>query len=145
MASKLLKGYKRLPGPPRRYQTPNGVLITEYEYRSRKARRQKDREGRPVFRNYSQQRRFRESQEFLRLRFNIRSIDPEALVESGSDMEAAMAELSSDPQFGRSGVFGVPGKADSTSRGDRFALLLDAIGAPEYYFWRYWYSETRVE
>lgn len=145
MASKLPKGYKRLPGRPRRYQTPSGKLITEYEYRSRKARRQKNSEGRSVFKNYSQQRRFRESQEFLRLRFNIRSIDPQALVESGSDMEAAMAELSSDPQFGRSGVFGTPGSADIHAKGHRFAALLDAMGAPDYYFWRYWYSETRVE
>lgn len=138
MASKLLKGYKRLPGRPRRYLTPNGVEITEYEYRSRKARRVKDAEGNPLFRNYSQQRRFRESQEFLRLRFNIRSMDPQALVDAGSDLEAAIAETQRHPQFGRSGVF--PGNEPT----GRLADLLDAMGAPAYYFWRYWYSETRV-
>lgn len=139
MASKLLKGYRRLPGRPVRYESPYGKLITEYEYRSRKARRQKDSEGNPVFRNYSQQRRFRESQEFLRLRFNIRSLDSEQLVEAGSDLEAAIAETTRHPRFGSSGVF--PGNEPT----GRLADLLDAIGAPEYYFWRFWYSETRIQ
>lgn len=143
MASKLLKGYTRLPGRPRRYLTPSGVEITEYQYRSRKARRQKGSGGKPVFRNYSQQRRFRESQDFLRLRFNIRSIDPSQLIDSGSDLEAAMAEVAADPNRGKSGLFGGAQEADSTARGHRLALLLDAMGAPDYYFWRFWYSETR--
>lgn len=137
MAAKPLKGYKRLPGSPRRYLTPWGKKITEYEYRSRKARRYKDENGKSVFQNYSQQRRFRQDQEFLRLRFNIRSIDPGMMVEAGSDLEGAVAELTRHPDFGKSGIFpaGPEGK---------FAELLDAMGAPDYYFWRFWYSETSV-
>lgn len=135
MASKPLKGYKRLPGSAHRYLTPSGREISEYEYRSRKARRVKGADGKQLFRNYSQQRRFRESQEFQRLRFNIRSIDPSQLVGYGSDLEAAAYELTTDPNFGRSGMF--PGGPEG-----RFADLLAAQGAPDWYFWRFWYSET---
>lgn len=137
MVSKPLKGYKRLPGPPRRYLTPSGVQITEYEYRSRKARRYKDAEGQSIFGNYSQQRRFREDQEFMRLRFNIRSMDPGQMVDAGSDLEGSVAELMRNPDFGKSGIF--PGGPEG-----RFADLLAEMGAPDYYFWRFWYSETKV-
>src|SRR5512146_1119391 len=99
MAAKPLKGYKRLPGSAHRYLTPSGVEISEYEYRSRKARRKKGADGKPLFANYSQQRRFRESQEFMRVRFNVQSIDPSVLVDAGSDLEAAMVEVSRHPQF----------------------------------------------
>lgn len=141
MASKPLKGYKRLKGSPRRYLTPSGQEITEYEYRSRKARRVKGNDGKSLFKNYSQQRRFRQTQKFQRLRFQIRSIDPDILVDAGSDLEAAIVELTHHPDFGKSGVFGPEGEAEPIGR---FADLLNAIGAPDYYFWRFWYSETRA-
>ena len=132
MAANPLRGYRRLPGTAHRYLTPNGVEISEYEYRSRKAKR-------AGFRNYSQQRRFRETQEFLRLRFNIRSIDPSLMVEAGSDLEAAAFELQADHNYGRSGVFAHRAKNKS-----RFSKLLAAAGAPDWYFFRYWYSETVI-
>jgi hypothetical protein len=137
MRSPTLKGYKRLPGSAHRYLTPNGVEISEYEYRSRKAKRLRTKDKKPVFANASQQRRFREDQEFLRLRFNIRSMDSSVLVDAGSDMEIAIVELSRDPDFGKSGHF--PNGPEG-----RFADLLAAMGAPDYYFWRFWYSETKV-
>lgn len=137
MAAKPLKGYKRLKGVPRRYSTPSGKIITEYEYRSRKARRVKGADGKPLFKNYSQQRRFRESQIFQEFRFKIRRIDPSMVVDTGSDLEAAMIELSTHPEFGKSGVF-------AGGPEGRFADLLGEMGAPDYYFWRFWYSETRA-
>lgn len=136
MAAKPLKGYKRLKGPPRRYLTPSGKEITEYEYRSRRARRFKGEDGKPVFANYSQQRRFRQTQEFQEFRFKIRRMDPNVIVDAGSDLEAAMAELKQHSDFGKSGVFA--GIEDT-----RFGELLSSMGAPDYYFWRFWYSETR--
>jgi hypothetical protein len=137
MASKPLKGYKRLPGSAHRYLDPNGNNISEYAVRSIKARRQKDASGKRVFANYSQQRRFRQSQDFLRARFNMRSLDPNVPIDAGSDLEAALYELYSDPRFGESGVF------PSGPEG-RFSELLGALGMPDYYFWRFWYSETRA-
>jgi hypothetical protein len=135
-----LRGYKRLPGKPRRYLTKNGVEITEYEYRSRKARRIKDAEGKPLFQNYSQQRRFRQKQEFLKARFDIRSQDPDEKVEPNSELEAALYELQRHPSFGNSGYqFNDPVRTES-----RYAKVLAALGMPDYYFWRYWYSETRA-
>jgi hypothetical protein len=135
MASKPLKGYRRLPGSAHRYLTPSGKEISEYEYRSRKARRVKGANGRPLYKNYSQQRRFREDQEFQRLRFNIRSQG--GSIDYGSDLEAAAVELSSHPRFGQSGNAAYQAK-DHT----RFGELLAAQGAPDWYFWRFWYSET---
>lgn len=136
MRSPTLKGYRRLSGSAHRYLTPSGANISEYEYRSRKARRRKDSAGKPIFKNYSQQRRFREQQEFQRIRFNIRSMDSAILVEAGSELEGAIAELQRRPDFGKSGIF--PNGPEG-----RFADLLASLGAPDYYFWRFWYSETR--
>lgn len=138
MAAKPLKGYKRLPGSAHRYLTPSGKEITEYEYRSRRARRQKNAEGKLLFKNYSQQRKFREGQEFMRLRFNIRSLDSAALIDAGSDLEAAAFEATKHPNFGE------PGSGYAAKDETRFGRLLAAQGAPDWYFWRFWYSETRV-
>lgn len=138
MAAKPLRGYKRLPGSAHRYLTPSGEEISEYRYRSIKARKQKDKAGKPLFANYSQQRRFRESQEFMRLRFNVLSIDDRALIDAGSDLEGAAYELTLDPDFGKPGNFAYDAKANS-----RFGALVAAQGAPDWYFWRFWYSETK--
>jgi hypothetical protein len=138
MAAKPLKGYKRLPGSAHRYLTPSGKEITEYRYRSIKASRQKDASGKPLFANYSQQRKFRESQEFMRLRFNVLSVDQGVLVDAGSDLEAAAYELTLDDQLGVSGDAAYEAKENS-----RFGELLAAQGAPDWYFWRFWYSETK--
>ena len=137
MAAKPLKGYKRLPGSAHRYLTPRGREISEYEYRSRKARKQKDAAGKPIFKNYTAQRRFREGQDFQQLRFNTRRLDASIAVDAGSDLEAAMAELTRDPDFGKAGVFATDAKQNS-----RLGRLLDSMGAPDWYFYRYWYSET---
>jgi ribosomal protein S30 len=138
MAAKPLKGYKRLPGSAHRYSTPSGGNISEYQYRSIKARKQKAADGKPLFANYSQQRRFRESQDFMRLRFNIMSVDQAALVDSGSDLEAAAYELTLDNKLGQSGAAAYFAKDHS-----RFGELLAAQGAPDWYFWRFWYSGTK--
>jgi hypothetical protein len=137
MASKPLKGYKRLPGSAHHYLTPSGVEITEYQYRSRKARRYKGADGKSVFKNYSAQRRFREKQDFLALRFKIRTMDPYELMDAGSDLEGALAEAMHRPDFGRSGI---KTEAENT----RAAQIMAKMGAPDYYFWRFWYSETRA-
>jgi hypothetical protein len=137
MAAKPLKGYKRLPGSAHRYLTPSGKEISEYRYRSIKARRQKDAAGKPLFQNYSQQRRFREGQEFMRFRFNVLSMDAQALVDAGSDLEAAMYEASLSSEFG------VEGSGHEAKKNTRFGQLLAAQGAPDWYFWRFWYSETK--
>lgn len=139
MAAKPLKGYKRLPGSAHRYLTPSGKTISEYEYRSRKARRQKGSDGKPLFRNYSQQRRFRESQDFMRLRFNVKSADQGQLIDAGSDLEAAAFELTIDSRLGTPGAVAYEAKENS-----RFGELLAAQGAPDWYFWRFWYSETNT-
>jgi hypothetical protein len=138
MAAKPLKGYKRLAGSAHRYSTPSGGNISEYQYRSIKARRQKNAEGRPLFANYSQQRKFRESQDFMRLRFNVLSVDDAALVDAGSDLEAAAYELTLADQLGEPGDTAYEAKENS-----RFGQLLAAQGAPDWYFWRFWYSETK--
>lgn len=138
MAAKPLKGYKRLAGSAHRYSTPSGGNISEYKYRSIKARKQKGADGRPLFANYSQQRRFRESQDFMRLRFNILSVDDAALVDAGSDLEGAAYELTLDQDLGKGGSYAYDAKANS-----RFGELLAAQGAPDWYFWRFWYSETK--
>jgi hypothetical protein len=135
MASKPLKGYKRLSGSAHRYLTPKGKEISEYEYRSRKARRQKGANGKPLFRNYSQQRRFRESQDFMEVRFNIMSIDPAVAVDAGSELEAATFELTRSGEFGLSGIMLSP-------EDTRYGQLLAEMGAPDWYFWRFWYSQT---
>lgn len=156
MAAKPLKGYKRLPGSARRYLTPSGKEISEYEYRSRQARRIKGADGKPLYRNYSQQRRFRSSQEFLSFRFKLRSIDPSIVIDAGSEMEAAMIEATADPRFGVRGYWQerfrgeprnpLPGEEWVPLPTDeiRLAKLIAAMGAPDYYFWRFWYSETRT-
>jgi hypothetical protein len=97
----------------------------------------KGSDGKPLFRNYAQQRRFRESQSFLETRFHIRAIDPTELVDVGSDLEAASFELHRESEFGAPGMLAQDAKDSS-----RLAELLEAMGAPDYYFWRFWYSET---
>lgn len=137
MAAKPLKGYRRLPGSAHRYLTPSGKEISEYQYRSRKARRQKDAAGRSLFKNYSQQRRYRESQEFQRIRFNVMRLDSSILVDAGSELEAATLELTRDPDFGKAGIFATEAKQNT-----RLGRLFDEMGAPDWYFYRFWYSET---
>lgn len=93
-------------------------------------------DGKPVFRNYSQQRKFRESQEFMRLRFNVKSVGQDALIDYGSDLEAAMFEVTFDERLGKPGT-GYEAKDDT-----RYGQILAAQGMPDWYFWRFWYSET---
>lgn len=139
MAAKPLKGYKRLPGSAHRYLTPSGKEISEYEYRSRRARSQKGRDGKPLFANYSRQRKFRESQDFMRLRFNVKSSDQGYLIDAGSELEAAAFELTLNERLGTPGKLAYYEKERS-----RFGELLAAQGAPDWYFWRFWYSETNA-
>jgi hypothetical protein len=93
----------------------------------------------PVFRNYSQQRKFRESQEFMRLRFNVKSTGQDSLIDYGSDLEAAAFELAIDDRLGTPGELAHEMKEDS-----RYGQLLAAQGFPDWYFWRFWYSETNT-
>lgn len=74
----------------------------------------------------------------MRLRFNIRSLDSTALVDAGSDLEAAAYEASLNNEFGKKG------SGHEAKENTRFGQLLAAQGAPDWYFWRFWYSETRT-
>ncbi len=131
-----LKGYKRLPGSAHKYRTPRGKIITEYEYRSRKARK-------AGFRNYTQQRRLRESQDFLKFRFDVLTHDPDADVSTGGELERSIADLMARRNDVKNG--GEPGSGSMIGDvGDRFADLLEAMGLPDWWKWRYWYSEVAV-
>jgi hypothetical protein len=132
--SRPLKGYKRLPG--HKYRTPRGKIITEYEYRSRKARR-------AGFRNYTQQRRLRESQDFQKVRFDILSTEPDADLSSGGPVEREIADLMSHRRAVKGG--GEPGSGNMIGEpGERFKALLGRMGLPDYWLWRFWYSEVAV-
>lgn len=133
--SKPLKGYKRLPG--HKYRTPRGKVITEYEYRSRKARRS-------GFKNYTQQRRLRESQDFQKIRFDVLSHDQGADVEPGGEFEREVAALMKRrAEVGAAA--GQPGSGNMIGDvGDRFAGLLESMGLPDWWKWRFWYSEVSV-
>lgn len=74
----------------------------------------------------------------MRLRFNILSVDAAALVDAGSDLEGAAYELTQDRKLGQPGAAAYEAKENS-----RFGELLTAQGAPDWYFWRFWYSETK--
>jgi hypothetical protein len=130
--SKPLRGYRRLPG--HKYRTPRGKVITEYEYRSRKARRS-------GFRNYTQQRRLRETPEFRKLSFDIKSARPSADLSSGGDVEREISELLKHReavgggQPGTGGMIGEPG--------ERFKRLQERLGLEPWFVWRFWYSEVR--
>lgn len=138
-----LPGYKPLPRIPakrnaagkivkpaqRKWETPTGKRITEYEYRSRKARR-------AGFRNYSDQRRVRESRSFRQLRFQTLSTNPDADLTPGSDLESLIAQVRADRRKGKA-------LTDSGPEGD-LRELLSAMGAPDWMFWRFWYGETRA-
>lgn len=149
-----LKGYKRLPGSAHKYRTPRGKIITEYEYRSRKARK-------VGFRNYTQQRKLRERQSFLKLRYDALRHNPDVDVSAGSDLEAVIVSFLAHreesgasqqgpvagfrPFPGRDGWPAAPGTGGMIGApGDRFAALLDAMGLPDWWKWRYWYSEVAV-
>jgi hypothetical protein len=132
--SKALRGYKRLPG--HKYRTPRGKVISEYEYRSRKARRS-------GFRNYTQQRKFRESQDFQKIRFDILSNEPDADLSTGGEVERQIGELMAQRKGVKGG--GEPGSGAMIGEpGDRFDELLQLMGLPEYWKWRFWYSEVSV-
>lgn len=134
--SRPLKGYKRLPGSKHHYLTPRGKVITEYEYRSRKARK-------AGFRNYTQQRRLRESQDFQKIRFDILSTDPDADLSSGGEVERQVAELMAHRSEVKNG--GQPGSGSMLGApGDRFADLLEKMGLPDWWKFRFWYSEVAV-
>lgn len=76
----------------------------------------------------------------MRLRFNIRSAGEGQLIDSGSDLEAAAYELSIDERLGTPGALAYEMKEQS-----RFGELLAAQGRPDWYFWRFWYSETNAQ
>lgn len=131
--SKPLKGYKRLPG--HKYRTPRGKIITEYQYRTRKAQR-------VGFKNYTEQRRFRQSQDFQELRHKILTADPNADVDAGSDLERELGELI---RYRREVGGGGPGSGDQLRRAtisDRFDGLIERMGLPPHWKWRMWYSEV---
>jgi type V secretory pathway adhesin AidA len=129
-----LKGYKRLAG--HKYRTPRGKVITEYEYRSRKARK-------AGFRNYTQQRKLRESQDFQKIRFDVLSQDADADVGTGGAFERDVAALMKRRTEVAGG--GQPGSGHMIGDvGDRFADLLSKMGLPDYWKWRFWYSEVAV-
>jgi hypothetical protein len=132
--SRPLKGYRRLPG--HKYRTPRGKVITEYEYRSRKARR-------AGFGNYTQQRRLRESQDFQKLRFDVLSQEPDADLSVGGEIEGQIAELMARRRDVKGG--GQPGSGAMIGEpGDRLESLLERLGLPNYWKWRFWYSEVAV-
>lgn len=132
--SKPLPGYKRLPG--HKYRTPRGKVITEYEYRSRKARK-------AGFRNYTQQRRFHQSQDYQKFRFDILSAHPEADLSAGGDLDREIAAVMAHRRDVKGG--GEPGSGGMIGEpGDRFSRLLEAMGLPDYWKWRFWYSEVAV-
>ncbi len=152
--SKPLKGYKRLPGSKHHYETPRGKIITEYEYRSRKARR-------AGFKNYTQQRRVRERPAFMKLRFDALSHNPDADVGAGGELERVIVDfLRHREESGASqegpvaGYMAFPGPngwpaAPGTGGmlgdpGERFAELLEALGLPDWWKFRYWYSEVQI-
>ncbi len=147
-----LKGYKRLPGSAHHYETPKGKIITEYEYRSRKARR-------VGFRNYTQQRKMRERQSFMKLRYDALRHNPDVDVSAGSELERVIVEfLFHRETSGASQVGPVPGYVAFPGKdgwpaeagtggmigapGERFGNLLEAMGLPDWWKWRYWYSEV---
>lgn len=147
-----LKGYKRLPG--HKYRTPRGKIITEYEYRSRKARR-------AGFRNYTQQRKLRGGQAFQKIRFDVLSHMPDADLQAGGELEREIVAYlrhreesgasydTPQPGYmpfpGRDGWPAEPGTGSMLGApGDRFAKLLEAMGLPEWWKWRFWYSEVKV-
>lgn len=127
MAAKPLKGYRRLPGSKHRYLTPSGKNISEYQYRSLKAKR-------AGFRNYSDQRRLRESRTFRQLRFQVLSADPDAEIGHGSELERQIAKVRADRRAGKVLTDGGP-------EGE-LRTLLAAVGAPDWMFWRFWYGDT---
>jgi hypothetical protein len=136
--SKELRGYKPLPRikGKRNFLTPRGKVITEYEYRSRKARRS-------GFRNYTQQRKLRESQEFKKFRFDILSTEPDADLSVGGELEGQVADLMAQRKKVRGG--GQPGSGSMIGDvGDRFTDLLERMGLPDWWKWRFWYSEVAV-
>lgn len=132
--SKPLKGYKRLPG--HKYRTPRGKVITEYEYRSRKARRS-------GFRNYTQQRKLRESQDYQKIRFDVLSQAPGVDVAAGGELEREVASLMAQRRQVSGG--GQPGSGHMIDApGDPFERLLAKMGLPDWWKWRFWYSEVAV-
>lgn len=134
--SKPLKGYRRLPG--HKYRTPRGKIITEYEYRSRKARK-------AGFRNYTQQRRLRETQSFQKIRFDVLSNQPEADVSAGGDLEGEIVALLRHREDVGAGRPAAPGTGVMIGDpGDRFSALLAKIGLPDWWKWRFWYSEVAI-
>jgi hypothetical protein len=150
--SKTLKGYRRLPGSKHHYRTPDGKIITEYRYRTIKAQK-------AGFRNYTQQRRLRERPSFMKLRYDALRHDQGADVSTGSALEGAMVHfLAHREDVGASLPGPVPGyrpfpgpdgwpAAPGTggmigAPGERFAAVLEAMGLPDWWKWRYWYSEV---
>lgn len=151
-----LPGYTPLPRSKgrRKFRAPDGKIITEYRYRTIKAQA-------AGYRNYTQQRRFRERPAFMKLRFDALSHEPDADLSIGSPIERAIMDLLSHRESsGASQVGPVPGYrpfpgpdgwpaeagtgAMIGAPGDRFAKILDALGLPDWWKWRYWYSEVAV-
>lgn len=132
--SKPLPGYRRLPG--HRYEnTRSGKVITEYRYRSLKARRS-------GFKNYTEQRRFRQSQDFAKLRFDILSHNPDADLSSGGEIEREIGELI---RHRRKVGGGQPGSGQMIGEpGEKFDRLLARLGLEPWWKWRFWYSEIGV-
>lgn len=154
--TKDLPGYTPIPRKKgkRLFRTPDGKTITEYRYRSLKAQA-------AGFRNYTQQRKLRESQDFQKLRFDALRHNPQADVTSGGELEGAIIELlahressGASQQGPVKGFRPMPGPdgwpaEDGTgpmigAPGERFAKVLEALGLPDWWKWRYWYSEVAV-
>ncbi len=138
--SKPLKGYKPLPRVKgkRNFLTPRGKVITEYEYRSRKARK-------AGFRNYTQQRRLRETQSFQKVRFDVLSHEPDADVSGGGEIEGEIVALVRHREAVHAGRPARPGTGGMIGEpGDRFARLLARMGLADWWKWRFWYSEVAV-
>lgn len=106
-----------MPGSAHRYLTPNGVNISEYEYRSRKA----ERAG---FRNYAEQRRFRETRGFRSWRFKALSQEPDVEVGSGSQIERDARTIRDQREAGAS-------ESEINDPDGPLARLLVAIGKRE--------------
>jgi hypothetical protein len=129
-----IPGYHRLPG--HRYSTPGGGNISENAYRSLKAQR-------AGFRNYANQRRVRESDDFRRLSHSIRSHTPGADLSSGGEIEREITALIHHRESVQGG--GDRGSGHMIGEpGERFKRLLARLGAEDWLLWRFWYSEVTV-
>lgn len=139
--SKPLSGWRPLPRKKGRRlfeNTRTGKVATEYHVRSLKAKR-------AGFRNYTQQRRLRESQQFQKLSYDALSHDPDADLSYGGELEGDLVALIRHREAVGAGRPARPGTGSMIGEpGERFGRLLERLGLEPWWKWRYWYSEVSV-